>query len=1027
MHKEHVFKAAFVVAFFWSGVYIALHPDELIFTESSWAAPAMMLLGIVGGLVYAFMISVDTANERIERLRPEPEAGLNPSIGRVPVHLREPAFIGNYDEISRPDLEHKPEPIGREALKRGFALLKADENLVPKHIRRSLPPEGDQDGIEPEQVYRDGIDLDLIERTVLGFDDASVAVFDKLLRIFLAHRHLLSTYEQEGHGRTNGQGGRTLLQHSLLVCQCAIEMAEKFVFRGMYAVDEYGKPTILVYPLRHPEELKAKGDPIPILAAFAHDIGKIECYVWEKGKPEPVALRPNHDTVGARMLGRIPELWRLPVRDIRGIREDDRTLLMTIVGFYHHPTEQPMEVVATPTAKGAKGAGPRREGFGSVMVRSDRQVGFMELLIDADTRAGAIENDAASKEMAKVSGGPVDAGEMGAGIPAGQMTAPPAAAGGQPKVVPGFGQITPELVSRNLWEAIETVLGQTGRINATYARGVVNAGSVGLMFHLPHWGGSTLILKESDFINAVIEAAELPDQWKRAQQIPESEFDRGNSVAPATTTVLRMFAERGLLVLPPGAPPHSPETSLWKVEFHKPTHIYPHGDVSAPPKPEPGGKRDFLWGSTIIIRPGKTFPDIESMESYERVVPHYVGERMGAAGRVRLGRKSAPARRSVLEDADAITAMSAEGVAEAQEIAARAEHDEELELIALAGDDANNLAGQPSHVSEADGDGASAPPKPVQSKAPVDGSESVRIFGDQVEAMLRHGQLDYIVATDGNSVVLRRTFEDLVTDMSLRGQREQIEAYANANPDLGLGLIVTASSDGVQFRAVSLRKAWLKARGLERLLEPGSRTDAPALKSGKIGPVAPPAAAPAASSDPAKAGGEARFQADQADPDPSDTSEAGPAQDGDPDREPEAATLEDQKPTADLAWYEGVQRRRGEGSRKELWQRREAVRGFDIGRLENAFVAAMLDKERAPLIKLVCLDDPRNGEEVVVCVTPLSKLVEMLGIQIDLPPAEEIRGDGFGLTPTKDRSDLVIRILPRWMLRNNFPIPPKAG
>lgn len=1013
MHRERIFKAAFVVAFFWVGVYIAFHPKDLLLDTSSWAIPALVCVGLLTGGAIAFANSLDTVNARLDRLRPQSHSGILPSIGRVPIHAKELPFVSTYAGPGGP-----PMPVGRAALKAGFALLKADESLIPLEIRRS-------------DKYRDGIDLDLIEQTILGFDDASVAVFDKVLRVYLAHRDLLSTYEPNGHGRVNGVGGRTLLQHSLLVCQCAIELAEKFSFTGMYAVDEHGKPTVLVYPLRDSTPMTFKDDPVVALSAFAHDIGKIECYVREPGKADPVALLPNHDTIGARILGRMPELWLLPKREIRGVMEDDRTLLMTIVAFYHHPAEQPMD--AAPEPVGARATQARRDNYAGIMVRSDRQVAIMELLIDADTQAGAIESDLASRQMAANNGAPIPDGDVPQASASSASKGAPAQgnSGPAPSVVPGYGQLTPEMVRRALWEAIELVLGQSGRINAPFSRGVVSGSSVGLMFHLPQWGGGTLILKEADFVNAVVESADLPEKWKQAQRIPETDADRGNAVAPASAAILRLFGERGVLLLPPGAPAHSPETSLWKVEFHKPTHIYPQGDLSAPPRPKPSGKPDFMWGSTIIIRPGSVFPDVQEIESYQRVVPHYIGERMGAAGRIRAGAKQKTGRRSVLDGDDAVTAMSQDAVAAAHEAAAMSDHSDDLEAAALMIEDGGIQQAEQTSSDDTQKEGASA-------KSAADSGDDggllspLRVFEDQVEAALKGGQMPYTVSADGASIVLKQTLEQLCAEMSMRKQREQIEALANADPERRITIFLMTTSDGAPFHAVFVRRRWLLERGLGHLVDGPTKPSTPVV----IGPAVKPPSPAGASQDAAKGAESGGSNNDQTAPRDVTPAEASPA--SAPNTpigvESRAETKEGATDSGDmsLAWYARAEsppepaRRGGAGSRIAIWEKRDALRAFDIQRLENAVVGAMLDPERAHILRMVRLDDPNTREEIVICIEPLSTLLQKLGIAIDLPPPSLIVNNGFGVMPTKGQKDMVLRIMPAWFERQSLALPPRV-
>lgn len=1008
MHKEPVFKAAVWVVFFWVGIYNIFHPFHLVFDASDWIVPGLTVAAILIGAAVAFWLSIEKASLRIDRLKSVPYQGMVPSIGEMPVHLREARFDATHLHLSKATLRHA-RMGSRESVQAAFQWLRDDPELVPPAMRRS-------------EVHVDGIDLDAIEAAVLAFDDPYVAVFDKVLRVFIAHKDILSTYEMDGHGRRNGVGGTTLLQHALLVCQCALRRAPTFEFHGMYSYDAKGVRGNLVYPLRDKAPLDLAHDPIVLLAALSHDIGKIECYVWKDGEPNP-SLTPNHDMIGARMLGRMPELWNLPRREVRGALEDDRTLLMTVVAFYHHPAEQPMV-----TAPRSGNRSTRRDGFGDVMIRSDRQVAIMELLIEVDKEAGAIEHDKVALQSEAVGGQGMDPSDGPRLLPPSPTSSTrPAVSTHSPRPMVS---LTPELVKGLLWEAVEMVLAQQGRINATFVHGSVTAGSFGLLFQLPHWGGTTLILKESDFVNAVIETSDLPEGWKRAQRVADGDMDRANMVAPATSFLMRLFAERKMLVTPPGMPEHSPETSLWKIAFHTPTHVYPGGDFSAQPKPEPTGKPDFRWGSTIILRPGDVFPHLAEMEGYSKA-PVCIGERVGAAGRLGARKAGKAARRSILDDESAILATTDAQLQEAV-FDADVNSPEDIEsLVAQI-----TLAGGVDHLVATGEAGEEMSGERLKKAAQFE--ETYRVFADQLEAGLRHGELDFVPA-DETSVLLCGSLAQLMETMAMRKHYWGVIEYAETHPEEGARIFLSTRSSGIQYHAVILRPVWFERRGFEPVAPNASARAASQPRAEKApSPQGHEPALEDAPMDVAAEGvhrSEPQLQAPMT-LQPAEQETQAAASDHASSQEP-ADAVEHAAPVqaegAQSSWQEqpeqGVQEGVEEAEETFAYQvARTAARSpgarpvFDLVAFEAAVLHAMR-KEGGSGLKLFRLDDPRNGEDVVVCSTPVSQLLPKIGLRLPMPPVEELQRDGFGLTPTKDRGDLVVRILPRWLMDRGLPVP----
>lgn len=138
-----------------------------------------------------------------------------------------------------------------------------------------------------------------------------------------------------------GHAGRSLLEHSLAVVPFMLREAGAWVYRGQ--LDKRGNVRV---PLANPDEphrFAGADAPLLILAAVAHDIGKMACYKplpqFDASSPSgPMAqvteVLPKHDTEGARLLRMIPEVMELPI--------GDRNALLTAVGYYHHPFGIPL-------------------------------------------------------------------------------------------------------------------------------------------------------------------------------------------------------------------------------------------------------------------------------------------------------------------------------------------------------------------------------------------------------------------------------------------------------------------------------------------------------------------------------------------------------------------------------------------------------------------------------------------------------------------------------------------------------------
>lgn len=164
---------------------------------------------------------------------------------------------------------------------------------------------------------------------------------------------------------TEGHGNETLLEHTLNVTMKAISEAPKYEYKGLYGIS--GR---LVVGLRDSKYVFDSSDPLIILAALAHDIGKLDSYIVKDRKI--VGMRRNHDTMSMLLLGRLESVWKLP--------SADRSALLGAVGYYHAPQTLPLDSAGR--------------------ARDDRTIALLELLRRCDIEASGEEDGAeAFKEI----------------------------------------------------------------------------------------------------------------------------------------------------------------------------------------------------------------------------------------------------------------------------------------------------------------------------------------------------------------------------------------------------------------------------------------------------------------------------------------------------------------------------------------------------------------------------------------------------------------------------------------------------
>lgn len=185
----------------------------------------------------------------------------------------------------------------------------------------------------PVQMARRALPAGLLEdqpwwRHVADQSPAFASAIRAVLEVMNAEPRLPASPHPGGHA------GRTLIEHSLAVVPFMLEHAAAWLYEGQ--LDKRGHVRVRLQG-DTPHRFRREDAPLLILAAIAHDIGKMTCYrPQDASKQAPGSrtllvdeVRPNHDHEGARVLRRIPEVMSLPI--------EDRTALITAVGYYHHP------------------------------------------------------------------------------------------------------------------------------------------------------------------------------------------------------------------------------------------------------------------------------------------------------------------------------------------------------------------------------------------------------------------------------------------------------------------------------------------------------------------------------------------------------------------------------------------------------------------------------------------------------------------------------------------------------------------
>ncbi len=325
--SNQVLKSALIVLAFWGFVFSIYYGDGSF--DYRLAAQEAGL-----GVVF-FTLSVFLSNgfrEKIYvRLGPDEVNGLVSAMGPVPIH--------------RKTLAHAPK-------------------INATAYYRSVPAE--LDGLDPFATY---------SGAYAESHPHYVALYEAILRVYTSPEHIKmpatysrdATSEDSGPVNANAHGGRSLLEHCLLVSGVAMRTWSHF--------SEKYKPENRAR-MNDPEFQPQPNDPLAPLIAIAHDLGKLGTFrtgVVDNGKVVATKVAHNHDLVGAELLAEIPEFWNAK------IPFDERAIIQNVLAVYHHPHALPIAPV-------------EGDADGKYKYRSDRERVLLEHLIYCDLTASKIES-----------------------------------------------------------------------------------------------------------------------------------------------------------------------------------------------------------------------------------------------------------------------------------------------------------------------------------------------------------------------------------------------------------------------------------------------------------------------------------------------------------------------------------------------------------------------------------------------------------------------------------------------------------
>jgi hypothetical protein len=359
-------------------------------------------------------------------------------------------------------------------------------------------------------------------------------------------------------------GGRSLLMHSILVADLMCEFAKSYKYEAPRIND-----VTLFRPL-DPKFTLYHDDPLIPIIGLAHDLGKIECMIWEDGKP--TKMNDGHDYKGAQILSRMTEFW-----DPR-IDAESRRILQSILAHYHHIQDIPMERDGSPT--------------------SDRLHALLELLVKCDRLASSIENRSPDIEVQSLKDKAFERKETSEAI---------------------YEEAKP--IEDDLLSVIHTVILGANRINC---REKGSPSSIGWKYFLPHYRKTIVLLKEDVFIQAIADQMGIEIN-------PES--NSKTSISHLTKTVLSTLNVANLLFCDFDKQGRSVTSQLYRADFYKPADYFEDQSRQNPKTDLSSVQKLFSIESTIALQIDlyEPFAKIKAMPDYPNIF-HIGKSRFGNRG-----------------------------------------------------------------------------------------------------------------------------------------------------------------------------------------------------------------------------------------------------------------------------------------------------------------------------------------------------------------------------------------------------------
>ncbi len=415
----------------------------------------------------------------------------------------------------------------------------------------------------------------------------------------------LTTYDQQektpAGPRPGDHGGRSLLQHSLLVAFLVNRISESF---------EYKPEDGVVLADANFTWINHANNPIVVLTALAHDIGKVLVFKRVPGR-ENYRVDGDHSRAGLRLLALMPEYWNITLAQ--------RDLIASVIFAYHEPSLMAM-------------------AHGSNKPLDDRRMALMQLLIRADKMAGATEARSSYVNTAKLSQLQTDDGriepQIGQSALDHQMLNAAIVAAHDPaagrKLTTQALQEAGKNGTSSLLDSAIALLTDTARINS-----VDDAQNIAFKYDDPRWKRSLLVIHEMGFRVALLDARGGPRQLK---DMPRQ---RGK-VAEITSEIQKLLAGAGLLWDGYTEDKRTPGNQLVNIRWVSNVNYWSDRDnaIVKPnfkwaPDDNKNWKLEWPAAYVVDITDHAAFDEIRKVPSYD-CVPVFGGNVLGSRGRLAL-------------------------------------------------------------------------------------------------------------------------------------------------------------------------------------------------------------------------------------------------------------------------------------------------------------------------------------------------------------------------------------------------------